>query len=70
MFESSRILDLDFLKNTWDLRLEISNGRSVRYATLNHCWGTVQPLKLMLSSCAQVQQMIAFNDLPKIFRGL
>jgi hypothetical protein len=40
---------------------------SPSYATLSHCWGTSQPLRLLSSNLEQFQQEIARNTIPRVF---
>ncbi|KAH7024328.1 heterokaryon incompatibility protein-domain-containing protein, partial [Microdochium trichocladiopsis] len=38
------------------------------YATLSHCWGTVQPIRLLRSKVEQFKGGINMSDLPRAFR--
>lgn len=38
------------------------------YATLSHCWGDVQPIKLTRSTEANLRAGVALRELPKTFR--
>ncbi|KAN0089937.1 HET domain containing protein [Hyaloscypha variabilis] len=64
----SRVLDLRPPKDTLDLRLLASDGRHGRYATLSHCWGTSQPLKLTSATFNEFQNKISYLSLPKTFQ--
>ncbi|KAL5405703.1 hypothetical protein PMIN03_008279 [Paraphaeosphaeria minitans] len=37
------------------------------YATLSHCWGTSQPLRLLSSNLSQFQEGIARESIPRVF---
>lgn len=50
------------LCNTKDLPLE------TRYATLSHCWGTSQSIKLLSENYNQFKHSIDFSSLPRTFQ--
>ena len=64
----SRILDLEPFGGTSDLRLCVDVKSYGRYATLSHCWGKSQPLKLMRATYNEFQNEIAYDSLPKTFQ--
>ena len=64
----SRILDLDLGDNTPDLRLLVNVKTHDRYATVSHCWGKSQPLKLLQAFSELFQRNIAYKSLPKRFK--
>jgi len=64
----SRILDLGLSGATDDLRLLVDAKSCGRYATLSHCWGRSQPLKLTQMTYDEFQEKIAYLSLPKTFQ--
>lgn len=64
----SRILDLGPPEGTSDLRLLVNVNTYGRYATLSHCWGKSQPLKLTESTYHEFQNKIIYTSLPKTFQ--
>ncbi|CAG8975800.1 hypothetical protein HYALB_00008241 [Hymenoscyphus albidus] len=64
----SRILELGAPGETHDVRLKVNAGISERYATLSHCWGESQPLKLTRSTFEEFRTGIAFESLPRTFQ--
>jgi hypothetical protein len=66
----SRILDLGSPEGdlTSDLRLLVNVNTYGRYATLSHCWGKSQPLKLTESTYDEFQKEITYMSLPKTFQ--
>ncbi|CAG8955170.1 hypothetical protein HYFRA_00007186 [Hymenoscyphus fraxineus] len=65
----SRILDLAAPGETRHVRLKVDNaGVFERYATLSHCWGESQPLKLTQSTYEGFRKEISFESLPRTFQ--
>jgi hypothetical protein len=64
----SRILDLGPPGGASDLRLLVNVESCGRYATLSHCWGNSQPLKLTQTTYDEFQEKIAYESLPKTFQ--
>lgn len=55
-------------------RVFLCNTESIppntRYATLSHCWGKTQPVKLLLENCGLFSRNIDFSSLPKTFQDV
>ena len=64
----SRILDLGPPGGSPDLRLLVDVKICGRYATLSHCWGNSQPLKLIQTTYDDFQKKIAYTSLSKTFQ--
>ena len=68
----SRLLDIgpttDPFPTTIKLRQTDSWQRSVCYTTLSHCWGSVQPFKLLRSNLRELMDGIFIDALPKTFQ--
>jgi len=64
----SRILDLGPPEGTSDLRLLVNVNTYGCYATLSHCWGKSQPLKLTKTTYDKFQKKITYISLPKTFQ--
>ena len=61
----SRILDLEAFSDTAHVRLTEGAPRIGQYATLSHCWGNSQPLKLTKASERDLTSQIVFQSLPR-----
>ncbi|KAK1497048.1 hypothetical protein CTAM01_08060 [Colletotrichum tamarilloi] len=67
----SRLLDTGPLdQESSSCRLVLPNITPIQgsYATLSHCWGTKESFNLTTSNYAQLQQEIAFDTLPPLYR--
>ena len=63
-----RILDLGSPDATSDPRLCVDANSHGCYATLSHCWGKSQPLRLKQENYNEFQERIVYESLPKTFR--
>ena len=64
-----RLLDLDNPDtNSLDLRLVAGTKEKGIYATLSHCWGKSQPLRLLRDNLAKFEKCIEFAGLPRTFQ--
>ncbi|KAI0892906.1 heterokaryon incompatibility protein-domain-containing protein [Annulohypoxylon nitens] len=61
-----RVLDLGTSHDP-NICLTTFDDRS-RYATLSHCWGTSQPMKLEKKRMDEFKKCITFKELPKTFQ--
>jgi hypothetical protein len=66
----SRILDLrsPLCGSNLDLRLIANPTNREPYATLSHCWGNSQPLKLLKENYGDFRNRILYDSLPKTFQ--
>jgi hypothetical protein len=63
-----RLLDLENAEDTPDLRLALRPMDRGPYATLSHCWGSSQPLRLLQANLEEFAAGIQFARLPKTFQ--
>lgn len=63
-----RILDLQPLDKSPDIRLVEGFRSEAQYATLTHCWGISQPLKLTLGTREVFKERIYYFQLPRTFQ--
>ncbi|KAK3342020.1 heterokaryon incompatibility protein-domain-containing protein [Lasiosphaeria hispida] len=65
----SRVLDLGSADGL-NLRLLVNERGEHRgsYATLSHCWGTSQPLKLLKANYSEFRGRIRYQELPRTFQ--
>ncbi|KAK4182103.1 heterokaryon incompatibility protein-domain-containing protein [Podospora australis] len=63
-----RILDLGDNPALKSIHLLVDSDFPAAYATLSHCWGTTQPLKLTNVTLHKFQSGINFDDLPRTFQ--
>ena len=64
----TRLLDLELLHNTKDLKLVETTGESGQYAALSHCWGTTQQFTTTKATLTKRKVCIPFTELPKTFK--
>lgn len=64
----TRVLDLNLLDDTDDIRLIYGDGRRERYAALTYCWGPPPHFKTTSVNWRQNQSRIKFTDLNLLFR--
>lgn len=64
----SRLLHLQAFDDSPDIRLAVEVKDHVSYATLSHCWGASQPLRLTQSTNEQFKERITYNSLPRTFQ--
>ena len=64
-----RLLDLQNPRSaSSDLCLAVNAKEKGTYATLSHCWGNSQPLRLLQENLAEFESCIAFSSLPRTFQ--
>ena len=68
-----RVLDLKELAlgpthNDTSVRLYESKGQSAAYSCLSHCWGGIQPLKIINATLEAHRADIRWADFPKTFQ--
>jgi hypothetical protein len=68
----SRLLDIGPATNSFPTTIKLrktdSWQRSVHYTTLSHCWGSVQPFRLLRSNLSKLMDGISIDALPKTFQ--
>jgi hypothetical protein len=64
----SRVIDVNALEDSDDVRLCTSEGLSDRYIALSHCWGTKLPLRTTQASLEDRCARIPWLELPPSFR--
>ena len=68
----SRLLDIGPAKNPFPTTIKLRQTgnwqRSVHYTTLSHCWGSVQPSRLLQSNLRKLMDGISIDALPKTFQ--
>jgi hypothetical protein len=68
----SRLLDIGPATNPFPTTIKLRNTkswqRSVHYITLSHCWGSVQPFRLLRNNLSELIDGISIDTLPKTFQ--
>jgi len=68
----SRLLDIGPATNPFPTTIKLTKTeswqRSVHYTTLSHCWGSVQPFRLLRSNLSELMDGIPIDVLPKTFQ--
>jgi hypothetical protein len=68
----SRLIEISIVnRESWLRLVEIKTmekGFKERYVALSHCWGSVQPLRLMKSNLSSMKARIPWHTFPRLFR--
>ncbi|PZC90285.1 HET domain-containing protein, partial [Pyrenophora tritici-repentis] len=64
----TRLLDLELLNNTEDLKLIEKAGKLGSYAALSHCWGATQQFTTTVATLPERRERIPFVQLTKTFK--
>ncbi|KAH7076693.1 heterokaryon incompatibility protein-domain-containing protein [Paraphoma chrysanthemicola] len=68
-FVPKRVIDVSQSQHDWVRVCEREDIQGdLSYATLSHCWGSVQPLKLTTETVRQFQQGISIKQLSRTFQ--